>query len=246
MSQETATGLSAPTALASVELAVGGMTCTSCAARVQKKLNRLDGVEATVNYATEKASVRYDPAKVGPAELVATVEQTGYTARLPQPRASRPTGDDGDVPDAAAAETADLRQRLLVSRRPDPAGARAGDGPGRPVRQLAMALADPGRPGRGLGRLAVPPRRRAEPAAPRRDDGHAGVAGHAGGLRLVAVRPLLRRRRDARACGCTSTSPPPPGTGRPRSISRSRRPSWCSCSRAAISRRGPNVARARR
>ncbi len=94
-----------------LELTVGGMTCTSCAARVEKKLNKLEGVTASVNYATEKASISYDPALVGPAELVDTVEATGYTARLPQPPVAReetrePQDDE---------ETSALRQRLLIS-----------------------------------------------------------------------------------------------------------------------------------
>ena len=67
-----------------VELSIGGMTCASCAARIEKRLNRLDGVEATVNYATEQARVRY-PASTDPSHLVATVEATGYTASLPTP-----------------------------------------------------------------------------------------------------------------------------------------------------------------
>ena len=71
---------------ARVELAVGGMTCASCAARIEKKLNRLDGVTATVNFATETATVAYDPATVSPDDLVATVAATGYTARRPEPR----------------------------------------------------------------------------------------------------------------------------------------------------------------
>ena len=66
-----------------VELEIGGMTCTSCAARVEKKLNKLDGVDASVNYATEIASVAYDPNHVALDELVRTVEATGYTAALP-------------------------------------------------------------------------------------------------------------------------------------------------------------------
>ncbi|GIJ76126.1 Cu+-exporting ATPase [Micromonospora phaseoli] len=93
-----------------IELAIGGMTCAACAARVEKKLNRMDGVRATVNYATEKATVTYD-APVTPDDLVTTVEQTGYRATLPPP----PTAD---AP-AAAAEPADglraLRTRLWVS-----------------------------------------------------------------------------------------------------------------------------------
>ncbi|MCW2493537.1 MAG: carbonate dehydratase [Frankiales bacterium] len=105
-------GTGAPTP-ASVELSVGGMTCSSCAARIEKKLNKLEGVTATVNYATEKATVRYDPAAVAPADLVATVEATGYTARLPQPpAASNATGDPGNEPDR---ELSALRQRLGIS-----------------------------------------------------------------------------------------------------------------------------------
>ena len=70
-----------------IELAIGGMTCASCAARAEKKLNRMDGARATVNYASEKAKVTF-AATVTPADLVATVEATGYTAALPAPRRS--------------------------------------------------------------------------------------------------------------------------------------------------------------
>ena len=65
-----------------VELAIGGMTCASCAARVEKKLNKMDGVAATVNFATETARVTF-PGSVRPDELVAAVAQAGYTAVLP-------------------------------------------------------------------------------------------------------------------------------------------------------------------
>ena len=67
-----------------VELAIGGMTCASCAARIEKKLNRMDGVTATVNYATEKARVEYSSG-VAVGDLIATVEATGYTAVVPAP-----------------------------------------------------------------------------------------------------------------------------------------------------------------
>ncbi|MFG1953079.1 heavy metal translocating P-type ATPase [Micromonospora sp. NPDC048830] len=94
-----------------IELAIGGMTCASCAARIEKKLNRMDGVTATVNYATEKASVSY-PDDVTPDDLIATVEKTGYTAAVPPPPA--PAGAE-----PSAAEPADelrgLRTRLWVS-----------------------------------------------------------------------------------------------------------------------------------
>jgi len=67
-----------------IELPIEGMTCASCAARIERKLNKLDGVTATVNYATEKAAVDYDPVLVEPQALVEAVHQVGYTARLPQ------------------------------------------------------------------------------------------------------------------------------------------------------------------
>ena len=92
-----------------VDLEIGGMTCASCAARVEKKLNRMAGVVATVNYATEKAHVSYADA-VTPDDLVATVEQTGYTAALPA-AADDDAGDAGDGVDEAAG----LRRRLVVS-----------------------------------------------------------------------------------------------------------------------------------
>src|SRR5258706_4908765 len=72
-----------PAATGLIELEIGGMTCTSCAARVEKKLNKLDGVSANVNYATELASVTYDPGHVRLPDLVRTVEAAGYTAALP-------------------------------------------------------------------------------------------------------------------------------------------------------------------
>src|SRR6185437_1543631 len=84
---------------AGIELAIGGMTCASCAARVEKKLNRMDGVTATVNFATEKARVEAGPG-VAVADLIAVVESTGYTARVPQPARPRDgaTADGGDEP----------------------------------------------------------------------------------------------------------------------------------------------------
>ncbi|MCC3316744.1 copper-translocating P-type ATPase [Nocardia sp. 852002-20019_SCH5090214] len=93
-----------------IELEIGGMTCASCANRIEKKLNKLDGVTASVNYATEKARVEFDGA-VTPEELISTVEQAGYTAALPAPTVAE-TESDG-VPEADP--VASLRQRLLIS-----------------------------------------------------------------------------------------------------------------------------------
>ncbi|TXR95147.1 heavy-metal-associated domain-containing protein, partial [Streptomyces sp. col6] len=90
----SATEAGAPAAeLSQAEFMIGGMTCASCAARVEKKLNRMDGVTATVNYATEKARVSYDGAGVSVRDLVATVEKTGYTAKpVPRPAAPQAPG----------------------------------------------------------------------------------------------------------------------------------------------------------
>ncbi|WP_328963313.1 heavy metal translocating P-type ATPase [Streptomyces virginiae] len=103
--------------ITAVELSIGGMTCASCAARIEKKLNRMDGVEASVNYATEKAHVSYT-GDVRVADLIATVVKTGYTAEEPPPPPAPEAVEE--VRGEAGAETPDpvlaaLRQRLLVS-----------------------------------------------------------------------------------------------------------------------------------
>ncbi|MFK0194289.1 heavy metal translocating P-type ATPase, partial [Kitasatospora sp. NPDC090308] len=91
-----------------VELRIGGMTCASCAARIEKKLNRMDGVRASVNYATEKARVTVaGPVEV--ADLIAAVEATGYTAALPEPPTAAAGGGE------RADELAPLRQRLVTA-----------------------------------------------------------------------------------------------------------------------------------
>ena len=96
-----------PGQLADVELAITGMTCASCAMRIEKKLNKLDGVTATVNYSTEKARVSY-PAGMATQELLATVEKAGYAARLPEP-----PGADAPAPVEVDHVTA-LQQRLII------------------------------------------------------------------------------------------------------------------------------------
>ncbi|TSD57505.1 copper-translocating P-type ATPase [Aeromicrobium piscarium] len=94
----------------SIELRIGGMTCASCANRIEKKLNKLDGITASVNYATEKASVT-GPAGLDPQLLIAEVEKTGYTAELPAP--PRDEDEPGESPEDA--ELRGLRQRLIGS-----------------------------------------------------------------------------------------------------------------------------------
>ncbi|MFD9540951.1 heavy metal translocating P-type ATPase [Streptomyces sp. NPDC060022] len=102
---------------AQVELTISGMTCASCAARIEKKLNRMDGVEATVNYATEKAKVTYGD-DISVEDLIATVEATGYSAQEPAPprtgngedAASGPSDDE-----RADNELRPLRRRLVTA-----------------------------------------------------------------------------------------------------------------------------------
>ncbi|MFH8563923.1 heavy metal translocating P-type ATPase [Streptomyces sp. NPDC017988] len=110
------------TEVSEVELAVGGMTCASCSSRIEKKLNRVEGVTASVNLATEKAKVSYaDGVEV--AQLIALVEKLGYTAEeiVPPPpepeRALGATAADGTHAPTTAdiTEPDTLRQRLTVS-----------------------------------------------------------------------------------------------------------------------------------
>lgn len=103
-----------------VELAIGGMTCASCAARIEKKLNRMEGVEATVNYSTEKAKVTFSD-EVSIKDLIGTVEATGYSAKEPKPKAAPGVGsgqagggvdeeEEGEDP-----EVVTLRQRVITA-----------------------------------------------------------------------------------------------------------------------------------
>src|ERR1700754_3745045 len=89
----------------SVELSIDGMTCASCAHRIEKKLNKLDGVSATDNFATERAHVEYGD-EIAPEQLVATVEEAGYQAHLPEVAVE--AGAEKDP-------TASLRRRLMIS-----------------------------------------------------------------------------------------------------------------------------------
>ncbi|UFU06938.1 heavy metal translocating P-type ATPase [Ruania halotolerans] len=104
-----------------IELGIGGMTCASCAARVEKRLNRLDGASASVNYATEKARIFTAP-NVTTAELIEAVEQAGYTAHELRTQATQPDGGPTDSGTLTTAEDqagphslAQLRHRLIVS-----------------------------------------------------------------------------------------------------------------------------------
>jgi len=91
-----------------IEVPISGMTCASCANRIERTLNELEGVSATVNYATEKATVDFDPGAVAPEQLVGAVEAAGYRALLP-------AAPGQDATSAEADGTASLRRRLLLS-----------------------------------------------------------------------------------------------------------------------------------
>ncbi|WP_293773224.1 cation-translocating P-type ATPase [uncultured Corynebacterium sp.] len=104
--------------LAHIDLGVTGMTCTSCSSRVERKLNKVDGVEATVNFATESASVAYDPTTTTPEDLIKVVEGAGYGAFSLS--SSDDSGDEAEgsgnqADDARAAEAADLLHRTWIS-----------------------------------------------------------------------------------------------------------------------------------
>ncbi|WP_313096520.1 heavy metal translocating P-type ATPase [Corynebacterium variabile] len=132
MTQQAAAAPVDPVDLVQLDLGVTGMTCTSCSARIERKLNRMDGVDATVNFATESAKVDYDPAKTDPGAVIQTVRNTGYDA-FTMADTSADEGDTGtDDGDAASspkddvvgqarvdaardAEAADLLHRTILS-----------------------------------------------------------------------------------------------------------------------------------
>ncbi|MFD8685523.1 heavy metal translocating P-type ATPase [Streptomyces sp. NPDC059651] len=135
----SATDVEVPAAESSqAELTIGGMTCASCAARVEKKLNRMDGVTATVNYATEKARVAFGPG-TGLADLIATVEKTGYTAQpvhrpaptppAPTPPAPPPPAPAPDSDTGADTRTSTATDVSAESGTDAAAAAAAGDAP---------------------------------------------------------------------------------------------------------------------
>jgi len=96
-----------------VELPIMGMTCASCAARIERKLNKLDGVTATVNYATERATVEFDPELTPAEDLLGAVKAAGYQALLPAAEPER--GDAHEDHEGLDDETAALRRRLIIS-----------------------------------------------------------------------------------------------------------------------------------
>src|SRR3954468_14884910 len=94
-----------------IELPITGMTCASCANRIERNLNKLDGVEASVNYATEKATVSYDPAAAAPEQFVEAVEAAGYQAALP----SHEHAGGHDHMNHEIDSTESLKRRTIIS-----------------------------------------------------------------------------------------------------------------------------------
>ena len=243
---------SARPAAHAVDLRIGGMTCASCAARIEKKLNRMPGVSATVNFATESAHVVL-PEGTPVEAAIATVEATGYTAT---PAATTPTAaaatdgaastGDGDQDAAQDAEVRSLRQRLMIS-----AVLTA------PVLALAMIPALQFDNWQWLSLTLAAPvvvwgawpfhRARGDQRSPRRGDhGHADQPRGARRVRLVAVCAVLRRGRDAGHADALRADPRAGIRGRTRSTSRSPPRSRCSSWPAATWRPGPRSGPGRR
>ncbi|GDY74312.1 hypothetical protein SAV31267_037970 [Streptomyces avermitilis] len=227
-----------------VELTIGGMTCASCAARVEKKLNRMDGVTATVNFATEKARVSY-PAEVEVADLIATVVKTGYTATEPPP--PRPEAPEEPQPSRASEEDPELtslRGRLTVSVLL-----------ALPVVLLSMIPALQFDNWQWLSlTLAAPvvvwgalPFHQAAFTNARHGAATMDTLVSVGTLAAFgwSVWALFWGTPGCRACATASTSPSPAGTARPRSTWRSPPVSSRSSSSAAIWRPAPSDARVR-
>ena len=109
--------MSAATGTERVSMPIEGMTCSSCANRVERRLNQIDGVEASVNFATESAAVSFDPERVAVGDLVDAVGEAGYTASLPEaaPGVRAPEREASRAEDAETAEAADLRRRTIFA-----------------------------------------------------------------------------------------------------------------------------------
>ena len=218
------------------------MTCASCANRIERKLNKVPGVTATVNYATEKAKVSLR-AEQRRTDDLRRRRRVRRVRREPARSSGELAARGGQSPTDPASAAA--RQRLLVSlvlTVPVVAMAMVPAWQFTNWQWLSLTLAAPVVV---WGALPVPPRRVDQPAPRQLHDGHADLDGHARGVRLVAVRAVLRyggrarhdppvradrpahRRRRA-----TSTSRPPPGSPR-------------SSSPAATSRPGPSARPAR-
>ncbi len=163
-----------------IDLPIDGMSCAACASKIERTLNSLEGVEATVNYATEQAT---RPLRSGDGRARPT-----SSAPSRQPATTR--GCRRRIPAGA------LRTRRADRRGAVAAGAAGLDDPGAAVRLLAVGRLAACDAGRAVGGLAVPPRGLAGPASWRGDDGHADQSRHARGLGLVGGCAVLSRCRQ--------------------------------------------------
>ena len=185
-----------------VDLEVLGMTCTSCSARVERKLNKMEGVEAQVNFATETASVLYDAAELTTDDLVATIEAAGYKGFVkadPQADNSNSEATTGEqaqgtsIKRCSAAGTGTIEAtRAGVSGAGHPRDADVHDSCCA-VHLLAMGQPHPRGTGVRMGWVAVPPSGVEEPAARRVYYGHADFPWYNGRFLMVADRPVLGR-----------------------------------------------------
>ncbi|MDN6844836.1 MAG: cadmium-translocating P-type ATPase [Corynebacterium variabile] len=124
MTQQAAAAPVDPVDLVQLDLGVTGMTCTSCSASIERKLNRMDGVDATVNFATESAKVDYDPAKTDPDAVIQTVRNTGYDAFTMADTSADESDTGTDDGDAASSPKDDVVGQARVDAARD---AEAGD-----------------------------------------------------------------------------------------------------------------------
>ena len=181
-----------------VALDIGGMTCASCAARITKRLNKLDGVDASVNYATEQATVTL-PDGLTVDEVVAQVEAIGYTAKVPAAASARHRRRRSRPRPTTDPELTALRNRLIVAASPrDPRPADLDDQHAA-VHELAVAHLHDGLAGRPVGGLPVPPGRLEEPPSRRRHHGHPHLRRDARRVQLERLRPVLGRGRASPA-----------------------------------------------
>ena len=166
-----------------LELPIAGMTCAGCASRVERKLNELEGVRASVNFATERATIEVLDASIAPERLVEAVESAGYGARLPGAERSAAPEPDSSAP---------LRRRLVVSALLSTPVLLLSTLSGLQFEGwewVALGLATPVV---FWGGLPLPPRHVDEPASPRGDDGHADQRRHPGRLAVVGLRARPR------------------------------------------------------
>ncbi len=203
---------------AQVDLTIGGMTCASCANRIEKRLNRLDGVTATVNYATEKARVSFGGA-VTRADLIAQVEKAGYSASVRPTPYDRPATDATDAPPAPSGRLTDVP----AAPHDQPTGGTT-DVPAAPRDRSGASATEAPRPHGASSRTArrthLPPRATGPPPrthpppttapAPPCPRPHVGWPPLPGSRLTRAPRPARRRRRTSGA----ARFPPPALHGR--------------------------------